>query len=253
MHKEIHKEYVPTIEETVELVNKWIEYHNSQPCPHVKGKTIGEVLNEGRGEGVDIQKLDDLMLAQEIKTIHRNGIRFLKADYYNENLYGLREKVIIKYSLFDLSKIRIYTLQGKFLCEADRVMPVHPMANYLGDVKDVEELKFKIKQQKRLEKQTIKEVKQYLTGENIRPAEWQNPQELIEIKAETKLLISKKDNIKKLQEIKDDKSHPTFEHKYQRYEWLLNQDKLPDEDKKWLENYEKTDEYKEIYSEENIC
>jgi len=264
MHKEIHKEQLarslkgngqnvkagcacPTIEEAVELVNKWIEFHNSQPCPHVKGKTIGEVLNEGRGEGVDVQKLDDLMLAQEIKTIHRNGIRFLNADYYNEELYGFREKVIIKYSLFDLSKVRIYTLQGKFLCEADRVMPVHPMANYLGDAKDVEELKFKIKQQKRLEKQTIKEVKQFLLGENIKLVEWQNPQELIQIKAETKLLISKKVDLKESQEIKDNKSRPMFEHKYQRYEWHLENGLDTEDDRLWFENYQQSSEFRQIY------
>jgi hypothetical protein len=32
------------------------------------------------------------MLAQEVKTIQRNGIRFLKADYFNESLYGFRER-----------------------------------------------------------------------------------------------------------------------------------------------------------------
>lgn len=102
------------------MIMYWMEFHYSQPCPNVKGKTIGEVFNEGKGEGVDIATLDDLMLAQEIKNIHRNGIRFLKADYYNENLYGLREKVLIKYSLFDLSTIKVFDLKGKFLCEAKR-------------------------------------------------------------------------------------------------------------------------------------
>ena len=31
----------------------------------------------------------------EIKTIQRNGIRFLKADYFDEALYGIKEKAII--------------------------------------------------------------------------------------------------------------------------------------------------------------
>jgi putative transposase len=255
MHKEIHSGYIPTIEEAVELINRWMEFHNSQPCPHIKGKTIGEVFNEGKGDGVDADKLDDLMLAQEIKTIHRNGIRFLKADYYNENLYGLREKVIIKYSLFDLSKVRVYTLQGKFLCEAERVMPVHPMANYLGDAKDVEELKFKIKQQKRLEKQTIKEVKQFLLGENVKLTDWQNPQELIEIKAETQKSIQVKKPKAITCKVKEN-SRPIFEHKYQRYEWHLQNGLKSEDEKLWFENYQKSTEFIQIYggeSEKSIC
>ena len=124
-HKENHNEFIPTIEQLNQMITYWMEFHYSQPCPNVKGKTIGEVLNEGKGDGVDIQKLDDLMLAQEVKTIHRNGIRFLKADYYNEALYGLRERIIIKYSLFDLSNDQRFLIlkagfcakqQEKFLC-----------------------------------------------------------------------------------------------------------------------------------------
>jgi len=242
-HKEIHNEFIPTIEQLNQMIMYWMDFHYSQPCPNVKGKTIGEVLNESKGEGVDIATLDDLMLAQEIKNIHRNGIRFLKADYYNENLYGLREKVLIKYSLFDLSAIKVFDLKGKFLCEATREMPVHPMANYLGEVKDVEEVKQKIKQQKKLEKQTIKEVTRYLSGENLRLTEWQNPPELVEIKAETQKLISTAKYVPP-----DTDSHETFEHKYQRYEWLLRQKDLSEEDKIWIKNYEKTNEYEEIYT-----
>ena len=43
-----------------------------------KGKTIGEVLESGKGEGVNLEILDDLMMAREIKKIYRNGILFLK-------------------------------------------------------------------------------------------------------------------------------------------------------------------------------
>jgi len=252
-HKENHNQFIPTIEQLNQMIAYWMEFHYSQPCPNVKGKTIGEVLNEGRGDGVDIQKLDDLMLAQEVKTIHRNGIRFLKADYFNESLYGLRERVMIKYSLFDLSKIKVFDLKGKFLCDAAREMPLHPMANYLGEVKDVEDLKQKTKQHKMLENQTIKEISKLLKSENIKPADWQNPEELIELKAETEQKIKQNQRTIKLLKVNEDNIIPTFEHKYQRYEWLLTQPDLSTEDKNWIKNYEKTSEYKEIYSEESIC
>lgn len=236
-HKENHSKFVPTIEQLVEMLNKWMEFHYSQPCPNVKGKTIGEVFNEGKGEGVDIAVLDDLMLAQEIKTINRNGIRFLRSDYYSECLYGLRERVIIKYSLFDLSKIRVYTLKGKFMCEAERVMPIHPMASYFGEPKDVAELKFRIKQQKRLEKQTIKGIESYMKSETS--LDWQK----VPATKETKLIETSI-------EVQDEETingRPFFEHKYQRYEWHLKNGFKTEDDKLWFEDYEKSHEYEEIY------
>jgi putative transposase len=177
----------------------------------------------------------------------------MKADYYNEALYGLRERVLIKYSLFDLSKIKVFDIKGKFLCEAYREMPIHPMANYLGDAKDVEDLKQKTKLQKRLEAQTVKKVSALLKSEKIKPAQWQNPQELIDIKVETEQKIKQNQKAIKLLEVKEDNAIATFEHKYQRYEWLLEQSEITAEDKAWLKNYERTTEYKEIYGEESIC
>lgn len=193
------------------------------------------------------------MLAQEVKNIYRNGIKFMKADYYNEALYGLRERVLIKYSLLDLSKIKVFDIKGKFLCEAYREMPVHPMASYLGDAKDVEDLRQKIKTQKRLENQTVKKVSAFLKSENIQPAQWQNPQELIDIKVETEQKIKQNQKDIKLLEVKEDNAIATFEHKYQRYEWLLEQSGITAEDEAWIKNYERTTEYKEIYGEESIC
>lgn len=80
----------------------------------------------------------------EIKVIHRNGVRFLGNNYYNEALFGLRESVYIRYSLFDLSKVHVYTVKGEFICIARKVEKIHPMANHLGTVKDMEEFKQKI-------------------------------------------------------------------------------------------------------------
>ena len=55
-----------------------------------------------------------------------------------------------------MTKIKIFTLKNEFICEAERITPIHPVAEYLGNIKDQQELKFKIKQQKTLEKQTVK-------------------------------------------------------------------------------------------------
>ena len=52
-----------------------------------------------------------------IKHIGTNGIRFLKADYFNDALYGIREKCVVKYNLNDLSYIKIYSIKVNFYAE----------------------------------------------------------------------------------------------------------------------------------------
>ncbi len=177
-HKALHNEYVPTIEETVHLLDAWLQFHRSQECPHVKGKSIGDVFDGGRGPGVDLDELDDLMMDVKISRIDRNGIRFLGQDYYDENLYGLKEQVVIRYSLFDLSYIKVYTMSGEFICLANRVMSVHPLARIMGTPKDVESVKRGIAQQRRLSKQTVTLAKEFSkTGKSIE-LDWQKVTEI---------------------------------------------------------------------------
>lgn len=240
-HKEHHIPFIPTIEQLSQMLDSYMNFHLSLECPNMKGKTIGEVLEEGKGSGVDLAKLDDLMLSCEIKNINRNGIRFLKADYYNDCLYGLKGRVIIKYSLSDLTKIKIYTLNNEFICEAERVMPIHPMANYLGDIKDQEELKFKLRQQKRLEKQTMKELKNYLKAQDIKTLDWQEIPK-VEVVEQPKIAL-------KIEPEPSD-GRPNFEFKYERYEWHLKNGFENDRDVVWFKEYELSEEYKQIYRKE---
>jgi len=99
-HKSLHNEFIPTIEETIKMVNMWLNFKNSQPCPNAPNKSIAEVLEGRKRQNINTDTLDDLMLATEVKTIQRNGIRFLNCDYFDERLYGFRSKVLIKYNLF---------------------------------------------------------------------------------------------------------------------------------------------------------
>ena len=241
-HKKVHNDFIPTIEQLSKMLDYYMDYHRSLECPNVKGKTIGEVFESGKGSGIELEKLDDLMMSKEIKTINRNGIRFLNADYYNDCLYGLKERVQIKYSLLDLTKIKVYTLNNEFICYADRVMPIHPMATYLGDVKDQEELKQKLKQQKSLEKQTVKKVQKHFKSEHIKPLEWQNKlTKPIELK--TNKIFSNKQEEKVVEDISDKK----FMTRYERYEWHLKNGFSNDKDVAWFKEYETTEEFKEIF------
>lgn len=168
LHKLLHNNYNPTIEETIKMIDMWLSFKNSQPCPNAQDKTIAEVLSERKRQNIDINTLDDLMLATEVKTIQRNGIRFLNCDYFDERLYGFKSKVLIKYNLFDLTNIKVYTTKGQYLCTAKRITETHPMAKILGNVKDFEDYKQKIVKQRQLRKKTINSVKQYLSNEEVK-------------------------------------------------------------------------------------
>lgn len=150
------------------MIDMWLNFKNSQPCSNEPNKTIAEVLEERKKQNVDINLLDDLMLATEVKTIQRNGIRFLNCDYFDERLYGFKSKILIKYNLFDLTSIKVYTTKGEYLCTAGRVTETHPMAKLLGSVTDFEDYKQKIVKQRKLHKKTINAVKSYLSEDETK-------------------------------------------------------------------------------------
>ena len=226
-HKNLHNDFIPTIEETIKMIDMWLSFKNSQPCPNAPDKTIAEVLECRKKQNIDINMLDDLMLATEVKTIQRNGIRFLNCDYFDERLYGFKSKVLIKYNLFDLTKIKVFTPKGEYLCTAERVTETHPMAKLLGDVKDFEDYKQKIVRQRKLKKKTIESVKKYLETDDIK---------LLERQIEpTEIQPQFKTNSKRVQTL--------FKNNSEKYEYLLKNDP----NNSWIAEFKNTKEYKLLY------
>ena len=231
-HKNLHNDFIPTIEETIKMIDMWLSFKISQPCPNAPDKTIAEVLSERKRQNIDINTLDDLMLATEVKTIQRNGIRFLNCDYFDERLYGFKSKVLIKYNLFDLTRIKVYTTKGEYLCTAERVTETHPMAKLLGDIKDYEDYKQKIVRQRQLKKKTVESVKKYLQCEDIMLLETQiEPTEIQTVfKSDSK------------------RGQMLFKNNSEKYEYLVKNDP----NNPWITEFKQTKEYQLLY-EENIC
>ena len=227
LHRNWHSDYVPTIDEAIKMIDMWLNFKNSQPCTNAPNMTVAEVLESRKKQNIDTNQLDDLMLATEVKTIQRNGIRFLNCDYFDERLYGFKSKVLIKYNLFDLTHIKVYTLKGEFLCTAERVIETHPMAKILGTVEDMEDFKQKIQKQKRLKRKTINSLKAYLPQEEVK---------LIEYKIEQPVLQT---------EFKECSTivQGIFKNNSEKYEYLIKHN--PDD--VWIAEFKKTKEYKLLY------
>lgn len=230
LHKQLHNDFVPTLGETIKMIDMWLNFKNSQPCPNVPNKTIAEVLEERKRQNININLLDDLMLATEVKTIQRNGIRFLNCDYFDKRLYGFKSKVLIKYNLFDLTRIKVYTTKGEYLCMAERVTETHPMAKLLGTVTDFEDYKQKIVKQRKLHKKTINAVKTYLSNDEVKYLE-------------TKMLEENSNPVQTEFKERSKCVQKIFKNNSEKFEYLIKNN--PQD--KWIENFKQTKEYKLLY------
>ena len=244
-HKNLTNNHIPTLQETIKYINAWIEFHNKNICPNNRSKTIQEVLNEIAKQKINVQILDDLMMKTECRTINKHGITFLNMHYRSEAIIGIRDKVNIRYSLFDLSKIHVYSTKGEFLCIAHRVQKVHPMARILGSVKDIEEYKQQYKKQQQLKNKLIKQVKKTFQKEEIQLLDI--PQEDFECVEET--IIEKPKRERKLTLREQQMNRPIFNTDYEKYEWLMTNGCTNPEDRKWLTNYIRSDEYYNLYGD----
>lgn len=250
LHKELHrkmtKNYIPTVQEVIKYIDCWIDYHNSKICPNDKNKTIKEMLQQVQKQEIDKNILNDLMMKTEVRTINRGELTFLGLHFRNDFLIDLREKVFIRYSLFDLSKVYVYTVKGEFLCTARQVKKVHPMANYLGSVKDMEEFKQQIQKQKRQFNKAKKEFLKYFPAKTTDVLEIEPEEKVIEIEKyeQEKILHEHKQTERETQ-----MNIPIFLSNYEKYEWLMQHGCTNQVQRKWLADYIKSDEYINLYGD----
>lgn len=270
LHRELHRKmtgnYIPTVQEVIKYIDCWIDYHNSKICPNNENKTIKEMLQQVEKQDVDKNILNDLMMKTEVRTINRGEITFLGLHFRNDFLIDLREKVFIRYSLFDLTKVHVYSVKGEFLCIAKQVEKVHPMANHLGTVKDMEEFKQQIQKQKRQFNKAKKEFLKYFPAEKTEVLEIEPEENIIEIekfadceqRAEASacpFIASNQEEqnktVKKrhLTERETQMNIPIFSSNYEKYEWLMQHGCTYPEQRKWLADYIRSDEYINIYKE----
>lgn len=247
-HKKLTNNYVPTVQEAIKYINKWIEFHNLQPCPNDRSRTIQEMLDGVQKQHININVLNDLMMKTECRTINKHGITFLNMHYRSECILGLRDKVNIRYSLFDLSKIHVYSTKGEFLCVAHRVQKVHPMARVLGTVKDMEEYKQQYKKQQQIKNRLVKKLKATYPKEEIQLLEIEK-EPILEIEQTERNVNKKSKRERKLTPREQQMNKPFFSSNYEKYEWLMQNGCTNSDDRNWLTKYIRSDEYQNLYGD----
>ena len=247
-HKKLTNNHIPTVQETIKYINGWIKFHNKNLCPNDRSKTIQEMLDSVQKQNINPQVLDDLMMKTECRTINRHGITFLNMHYRSEAIIGIRDKVNIRYSLFDLSKIHVYSTKGEFLCVAHRVQKVHPMAGVLGTVKEMEEYKYQYQKQQQLKHRLIKQVKKTFPKEEIQLLEIE-AEPVLEIEELEQQIEEKPKKERKRTPREQQMNRPFFNSNYEKFEWLMSNGTTNQEDRKWLVSYMKSDEYINMYGD----
>jgi putative transposase len=280
--RSFHNPRIPTTAEVNDRMFEWREFYVDQPSRGLEGQTPRQIFDTGRGPGVDPAELVHLMMAREIKRITRNGIDLFGCYWYDEALYGLKDRVVIKYSLSDLSQLYCF-YKNEFLCTLRPLPKTHPMACESGTPKDLEDVRRRIGQKRSLKKQTVKLYK--MLGHKAEALPWkeivQEIPDVVEIiekieaeKPKGKFISPFIDGINHGEEateltpeVPDEDGivvHPEsgfsnpaggyFRYDYQRYEWYAKIEKkhpgtLNDKDQKWIRDYEMTEQWKQFYSE----
>lgn len=192
-HKILQGDYVPTIEETKILIDNWLnKVYRQRRALNAPDKTIAQYVQEGKGQGVDIDLLDDLMLVSEERSIHKGAIRLFNTWYYSAQMVGLSHKVVAKYDMFDLSYLKVYSLKGEYICKAERAEAVHPYAELLGSPKDLADFKQQVKANEMLKKERTNTIKTALKalykkdGYDLVKIEKAKQTEVKQVEAETK-------------------------------------------------------------------
>jgi putative transposase len=160
---------LPTIQQADLLVQTWVEQEYG-PRPHrgLQMQSPLDIWSAGKGPGVDDGILWALLLSQEIKHVGRNGVTFLGVHYYDDALYGLKDRVMIRYDILDLSNILIFKSDGSdFICAARPVERIHPMAQMSDSPLDLQAVTDANKAKARLKKSTERDFRQLADGINF--------------------------------------------------------------------------------------
>lgn len=141
----------------------WLsEIYRRRPCRNDKQYSIGEFFEKGKGVGIDVDMLDDLMMAEETRKVGRNGIKMFDRYYYSNELIGLNDRVSVKYSWSDINKVKVYSLKGEYICTAESIIAVHPEARLLGTTEDYTTYKMQLKHNQQLINSRLKQTRKYL-------------------------------------------------------------------------------------------
>lgn len=270
--------WVPNVREAAHMIDVYFRWYADQPHEGLGGRKPAEVLESGKGPGIDLSDLDNHFLWRERRTPRKCRVTLFGIDYESDCLHGLGEDVLVTFDTSDLNRVWCYTLEGGYLGEALPVQALHPMARLLGDQVSMDQLKGAISRQRRLARETKKNLIDLGATpeavESVQNLPWNQKVAVLpggKTPGSDSVDLNKKDPpaeecrrlelvlshaVEKLEEEK--KSRPKLERpeyfrgEAARYEWCFrvkvqHGEDLSEEDKLFMAYFEETTEFKENY------
>jgi len=158
MHRAWHmartQGWVPNVREAAHMLSLFFQWYGNQPHEGLNGRKPLEVLDAGRGPGVDPHDLNAQFLWLKKVRPSRCRITLYTVEYESDCLHGLSGDVIVRYDTSDLSVVHCYTTDGAYLGDARPVQALHPLARLFGDQVGVDQVKSELERQRRLARQT---------------------------------------------------------------------------------------------------
>ena len=238
--QQLHDDRIPTIEDVFTVMLQWREEYIDEPLPKRQGLTARQMFGEGKGAGLDPKALCFLMMAVEVKSVRRSRFTFAGIDWEGPCLYGYHGKVIIRYSLSDFSKIFVFDINDQ------RLMGVVTQCGKVNPIKDWQAAK-RIVAERRKDKRDSKKLAAFIQEKRFLIEGRRDPDLIDYIEAEeakkpeNRILLPHFDDESEILDAvaRSETDEPRFNDAWERYEFLLKKLEITDEEKSWINDYEK--------------
>jgi putative transposase len=160
----------PTIEETMQLITYYVRYcYGEAPHSALKQRTPYQVFSNAvvdPDRQIAAKDLNYLMLAMERKSIRSEGIRLNHMLYWHEELiHHVGQPCVIRFDFKDARWILVYTIEDKFICQAELRRAQHPFIKLdMDNPIAYKELDKEHKQIKKLKRTTEQNTKKIIVG-----------------------------------------------------------------------------------------
>jgi len=128
--KQLHDNWVPTVDDVSNIMLQWREEYIDEPRPRRQGLTARQMFDDGKGAGLDPKALCFLMMAVEVKRVSRSRFTFAGIDWEGPCIYGYKGKILIRYSLSDFSKIYVFDTNDRYMGEVTQCGKADPIKDW---------------------------------------------------------------------------------------------------------------------------
>lgn len=279
-HQGRRQDFVPTIQETGEIIKRYVGWYGHQEHEGLAGRRPWDVFEAGLGPednpALVLNNLNRHFQWSKRITPRRAGLTLFGVRYESQCLYGLAKPVVAKYSHADMNQVYIYDDDGHYLGEARPVEFLNPLAKHFGDELDQLKLKEAQKKHAQMKKSTLAQARELelITGgaaaafeglpylpkntgpkgksplrlvsrpEPAEPAQPGpvSPERAKEMEEQVARMIALSEAAQK--------ARPTFMSAFDRYEWCFQESyfrgqSLTDDEIKFMAQYEQSQEYQE--------